>query len=202
MAVQWDINGGYFETCNCDSVCPCAFLNPPTKGECTLLAGWHIAQGYYGDLSLNGLNVVLAAYSPGHMMEVPWKAALYLDETASEAQKNALTEIFTGKAGGHPAKLAAHIGEFVGVKSVPIEYHSNGKERGLTIPNIADAEIKDFIGDNNESVTVTARPWSIVPKTGTVLAKSERMSFDDYDFHWKLSGEHGAHADFDYNGAS
>lgn len=200
MTVQWDINGAYFESCNCDSVCPCAFLSPPTRGECTLLAGWHIDRGYYGDVSLDGLNVVLAAYAPGHMMEVPWQAALYLDEQASDAQKRGLEEIFTGKVGGHPSRITAHIGEFVGIRSVPIKYHSNGKERGLTIPNIADVAIKDVAGDHGSSVTVTARPWSIVPESPSVIAKSDHMSFDDYDFHWKLAGEHGAHSEFTYRG--
>ena len=34
MAENWSIKGGFFETCNCEVACPCAFLSPPTEGEC------------------------------------------------------------------------------------------------------------------------------------------------------------------------
>ena len=33
---------------------------------------------------LSGLNVALAVHSPGSMIEVPWRVALYLDERATE----------------------------------------------------------------------------------------------------------------------
>jgi hypothetical protein len=36
-----------------------------------------------------------------------WKAAVYLDQRATEDQRNALLKIFGGQAGGHPARLAA-----------------------------------------------------------------------------------------------
>jgi hypothetical protein len=76
---------------------------------------------------LGGLNVALALYSPGHMLETKWQVALYLDETASEGQKNALTQIFTGQAGGHLSNLGPLIGEVPGSTSAPIEYGANGK---------------------------------------------------------------------------
>ena len=76
---------------------------------------------------LGGLNVALALYSPGHMLETKWQVALYLDETASEGQKNALTQIFTGQAGGHLSNLGPLIGEVLGITSAPIEYGANGK---------------------------------------------------------------------------
>jgi len=62
------------------------FLSPPTSGECTVLLAWHIDQGRFGQIELDGLNSVLAARSPGHMMEVKWKVALYLDERANQSQ--------------------------------------------------------------------------------------------------------------------
>jgi hypothetical protein len=70
MPDQWKLNGGYFEACNCDAACPCVFLGPPTQGECTVLVAWHIDKGNFGATSLDGLNTVLAAHSPGHMLQV------------------------------------------------------------------------------------------------------------------------------------
>jgi hypothetical protein len=121
---QWNLSGNYFETCNCEVACPCVFLSAPTSGECTVLVGWHIDQGSFGDINLNGLNAALAVHSPGNMVEVQWKVALYLDERASEQQKNALIQIFGGQAGGHFGRIAEHIGEVVGVKSAAIDYQA------------------------------------------------------------------------------
>src|SRR5208283_1644890 len=73
MPNSWKIAGSYFEACNCNPACPCVFLSPPTSGDCTVLLAWHIDQGHFGEVNLDGLNTALAAYAPGHMLEVKWK---------------------------------------------------------------------------------------------------------------------------------
>ena len=97
MADRWSLTGTYFEACNCEAACQCVFLSPPDVDECTILVGWHIDSGTMGDVSLDGFNVALAVHSPGHMAQVQWKVALYLDERASQAQGDALSQIFAGQ---------------------------------------------------------------------------------------------------------
>src|SRR5512135_1072165 len=146
MPEKWSLTGTYLETCNCEVGCPCVFLSPPTTGDCTVLVGWHIDKGSHGNVALDGLNVALAVNSPGHMATTKWKAALYFDDKASEAQKNALMQIFTGQAGGHPAVLVSFVGEVLGAKSVGIDYHANGKRRSLKIADVVEAEIEAING--------------------------------------------------------
>src|SRR5262245_3940783 len=147
MPNSWKIVGSYFESCNCDVACPCIFLKPPTSGDCTLLVAWHIEQGRFGQIDLDGLNAVLAVYSPaGRMLEVKWKVALYVDERANQDQRDALTQIFSGRAGGHLAGVAPLIGEVLGVKAVLIENRSEGKQRSLRMGDIANAEIEGLPG--------------------------------------------------------
>ena len=110
MADNWTISGSYFESCNCEAACPCVFLSPPTTGECTLLVGWHIDSGNMNGVNLSGLNAALAVHSPGHMIEVPWRVALYLDENATEEQAGALGQIFGGQAGATLPFLASTSG--------------------------------------------------------------------------------------------
>src|SRR5262245_41543319 len=119
---QWKLSGTYFETCNCDTGCPCAFGSAPTEGFCNAIVAWHVKAGAYGDVTLDGLNVALLVDATGNMVESKWKAALYLDQKASEPQRKALQAIFSGNAGGHPAALASFIGEMLGTKSVPMSY--------------------------------------------------------------------------------
>ena len=116
MPNSWKIAGSYFEACNCNPACPCVFLSPPTSGACTLLVAWHIDKGHFGEVNLDGLNTALAVHSPGHMLEVKWKVALYVDERANQDQQGALTQIFSGQAGGHLAGVAPLIGEVLELK--------------------------------------------------------------------------------------
>jgi len=200
MATDWKLSGSYFETCNCEAACPCVFLSPPTTGDCTVLVGWHIDRGAHEGRSLDGLNVVLAVHSPGHMAEVKWKAALYLDQRASDEQRESLTTIFGGQAGGHPAVLASHIGEILGVSTVPIEFYSQGKRRSLSIPDIAEAEIQAIDGRGGDA-TVENHILAIAPGHPAVVARSTSMSYDDHGLSWSMSNKTGFYSPFTYQGA-
>ena len=120
MAENWTVEGHYMEACTCEAACPCIMLSAPTEGSCTAIVGWQVMSGRYGDVRLDGLNVAAGVYSPGHMKELDWSAALYINERANAQQREALTQIFGGSAGGHPARIAEHIAEVKGVHFVPI----------------------------------------------------------------------------------
>lgn len=200
MADNWNISGTYFETCNCEAACPCVFLSPPTTGECTLFIAWHIDEGSFGDTSVNGLNVALAVHSPGHMTQVQWKVALYLDDKASQAQQEVLTQIFAGQAGGHFAVLGQHIGEVAGVTNAAIEYQAEGKKRSIRIAGIAEADIEAIQGGGGADVLVSGNPLAIVPGEPQVVARSGRLSYNDHGMNWELSGKNGFYSPFTYKG--
>jgi len=200
MGSQWNINGTYFESCNCDTACPCVFLSSPTTGDCTALVGWHIGNGHFDVINLSDLNAVMAVHSPGHMAEVPWQAALYVDSRADSGQRDAMTKIFSGQAGGVPAVLASHVGEFLGVKNVEIVYCSEGKNRSLKIPGIAEAEIEAIGGQGDGETTIAGHPLAIAPGFPVVVAKSKRMNYADHGFHWEISQKNGFYSPFAYDG--
>ena len=200
MAGQWKLDGTYFEACNCETACPCVFLSAPSAGECTVLVAWHIDKGSFGATALDGMNVALAAHSPGHMLQTKWRAALYLDERANAEQRDALTRIFAGQAGGHPANLVPLIGEVLGVKAAPIEYRAEGRRRRLAIGNLAVADIEAISGQNGADVTITNHPLCVVPGTPAVVAKSERVTYRDYGYQWEITGKNGFYSAFAYQG--
>ncbi|MBA2762358.1 MAG: DUF1326 domain-containing protein [Segetibacter sp.] len=199
MSEKWKLAGTYFEACSCDIACPCTFLSAPTTGECNALVGWHIDNGNFANINLNGLNVGMAVHSPGHMLEVKWRAALYLDETASEEQKNALTQIFTGQVGGHPAVLVSFIGEVLGIKSVPVEYEANGKRRRLKIADVLETEI-EALDQGGADVTINNPPLGLAPGYPLVVAKSKKLQYKDHDLQWDISGKNGFYSPFTYQG--
>ena len=179
MAANWNLTGSYFEVCNCEVACPCVFLSAPSHGECTVLLAWHIEKGRSGETSLDGLNVALAAHAPGHMMQVKWNVALYLDERANESQRQALTQIFGAQAGGEPAALGPLIGKVLGVRAVRIDYEAEGRRRSLRIPKIAEMEIAALEGQGGREVTLNDVPLTAVPNQTAVVAKSKKLSFHD-----------------------
>lgn len=196
--MTWSLKGTYFESCNCDVACPCLFLSPPTEGECTALVGWHIEDGKDEGVSLSGLNVALAVHSAGHMATTQWNVAVYVDERADEAQNASLMKIFGGKGGGHPARLAGHIGEVVGVRSVPIQFSAKDGKHALNIPDIADVEIEPVTGQGGGPVTIEGHPLCIAPGFAATAAKSSKMVFSDHGMSWNLSEKTGVFSPFAY----
>lgn len=199
---DWSLSGTYFETCNCETACPCVFLSPPTEGDCTVLVAWHIDKGHYGGTTLDDLNVALAVHSPGHMTQTKWKVAAYFDEKADQAQNDALHAIFGGKAGGHPAVLASFIGEIVGARNVPMRFRTDGRTSSLSIPGVTEAEIEYIKGQGDQPILVENHPLCIAPGKPAVAARSKRFSFSDFGWNWQLSGRNGFISPFEYGSAS
>ena len=54
---QWHVAGDWFDVCKCNVPCPCEFAQAPTYGDCEGILVWHVNEGNYGDVSLDGLNV-------------------------------------------------------------------------------------------------------------------------------------------------
>ncbi|MBS0331086.1 MAG: DUF1326 domain-containing protein [Proteobacteria bacterium] len=198
METQWKVAGTYFEACNCEAACPCVFTSPPTDGDCKALIGWHIDRGTFSGTTLDGLNAALFAYAPGHMLQTKWKVALYVDERADAQQMDALTKIFSGAAGGHLSALTPLIGEVLGVRSAAIDYRLEGKQRSLTIPQVAQMEIEAMPGQGGEDVTLTRIPFTPVPGYPTVVCRSKRLSFHDHGFDVEISKKNGFYSPFSY----
>jgi len=192
------VSGTYFESCNCDAACPCVFLSEPSEGECTALVGWHIEEGIADGLQLDGLNVALALVSPGHMAQVPWSVALYLDERADGKQSDVLTRLFTGQLGGHPERLASHIGSVMGISSVAIDFTAEGRRRSLRIGDVGTVEIEGVEGQQGEPVTVTGHPLCIAPGYPSEVARSKQLSYHDHGLNWELSEKNGFFSPFAY----
>jgi hypothetical protein len=199
MSHKWQLSGTYFETCNCDTTCPCIFLSDPTQGDCNVLVAWHIEEGNFNGVRLNDLNVAFAAHSPGNMATTPWKAAVYFDANASDAQKDALMQIFTGQAGGHPSRLVSHVGEVLGVSSRPMTYLAKGRERSLTVAGVAKAEIEALAtGQGGDEITVENHPLCVAPGFKAVVGKSKQLRYHDYGMNWEFSDKNGLYSSFAY----
>ena len=125
---QWHLVGDWFDVCNCDIPCPCEFAQPPTGNFCQGVLSYHIRDGHYGDVPLDGLSLVTLGAFEGNIWagEARMTMGLFIDERADDRQRQALQAIFGGQAGGWPAGFAELVGELRGVEFVPIEFEVAG----------------------------------------------------------------------------
>jgi hypothetical protein len=196
---DWDLHGSYFEACNCKTACPCVWLQPPSEANCKLLVAWHIESGHLNSEKLDNLNIALACFSPGHMADGNWQAALYVDERASDKQFDAITQIFAGKIGGHPAILMSFVTEVWGIKKVKIDYQEEGNKRRLFIPDIAQAEVESIQGIKGGDATIDNPPLCVVASHPAVVAKSINYEYQDYAHAWKFTERNSYYSLFHYH---
>ena len=204
---KWNLEGDYFEGCNCDLICPCIFKGDPDEGYCNLTVAWHIQKGNYdadgnnNKINLDGLNVVALFHTPGNMLTGPkWNAAMYVDERATKEQIDSLTTIYSGQAGGFFAVITNLIGKMLGVKSVPIEFGIDGKRRWVRIKDLLQLEIEGFVGaDPNKEALVVNPALSVVPGYNLVVAQSSKYAYNDHGMQWDNSGKNGFYSRFSYS---
>src|SRR3954471_14992415 len=160
VATAWQIRGSYFESCNCDAICPCRRVDGvaggrSTHGICTGVLSWLIEDGRTDDVALAGLPVALACRYSDDEPGSPWTWALYLDERASSEQRDVLEAIYTGRLGADAEKhfpWAWKASELVAVRPVEIEVDHTRRRQWLRIRDHVSVRIRDRF-DGGETVT-------------------------------------------------
>ena len=132
------------------------------------------------------------------MKDGSWQAALYVDEQAEDQQFDAITQIFGGKQGGHPAVLMSFVSEILGVNKVKIDYQIQDNRRRLIIPNIAQAEIESIQGIGGGDATIANPPLCVVPSHPAVVARSNDYQYQDYGKKWEFTERNGYYSSFIY----
>ncbi len=83
--VDWMIRGPKMVSCNCDYGCPCEFLAPPTRDICEGFDAMEIAEGWFGDVRLDGLRIASTYHWPGPVHEGKGVTQGVIDARATEA---------------------------------------------------------------------------------------------------------------------
>src|SRR5438445_446856 len=140
-ATAWHVHGQYYETCSCDFVCPCVpgqLTVRPTKGTCTFAMAFRIDSGSYGSVSLDDLGFIVLGFTPEEMGKGNWSVGIIADERASGEQRDAITAIASGAAGGPMSALSGLIGKFLGVESAPIAFDRRGATWSVSAARLVD----------------------------------------------------------------
>lgn len=203
--MSWRMKGDYFENCNCDAHCPCTASGlhaQPTNGNCRVVFAVHLDEGNLDGVPLDGLNWVLALETPGVMAEGNATAALYLDDRATPAQAQALGTIVSGQAGGVPQLIGQMIpiSNFLGVKSVPIEFRKDGLKRQVRLGGIGEIAIEAYAGADGGPVTIGNVHHPFAQNNTLTLGTASTSRFADDNFAWDNTGKNAHYSPFEWTG--
>jgi hypothetical protein len=204
VATAWQIRGSYFESCNCDPICPCRRIDGvaggrSTHGICAGVLSWLIQEGDADGTGLAGLKVALALRYDDDEPGSPWTWILYLDEQATETQRRALEAIFTGRLGGDAQThfpWAWKPSRLVAVRPVAIELDHTRRRQWLRIRNQVTVRIRERFPDE-------AAVTCVIPghdRDGEELVADE-LAVDDGPLSFEFRGKCGYATTFDYSGA-
>jgi hypothetical protein len=200
----WQIRGLYFESCNCDAICPCRRIDGvaggrSTHGVCTGVLSWLIEAGAVDGVDVSGLPVALASRYSDDEEGSPWTWILYLDAGASEEQRSALEGIFTGRLGGDAERhfpWAWKASELVAVRPVAIEVDHTRRRQRLRIRDHVSVRIRGPYEGAGETETC------VIPgheRDGEELVADE-LFVEDGPLAFSYRGVCGYGSTFDYAG--
>lgn len=204
----WHLVGDWFDICSCDIPCPCEFAQAPTNNACQGVLAWHVRQGHYGDLRLDGLNLLALGAFEGNIWagEAKVRMGLFIDERADPRQREALQTIFGGQAGGWPGSFAALVGEFRGVAFVPITFEvaDDLSFWRAAIPNQVEGRAEALAGPTTppgQRVQLLNPPGSEVGPGGVATwGRSTVVRAEGFGFTWTGEARSSKHIPFDWRG--
>ena len=88
---QWWMKRDWFDVCSCNIPCPCEFAQPPTNNHCDGVMAYHIREGAYGDVRLDGFSIIAVLRFDGNFWsgEADVIFGIFIDERADERQRDA-----------------------------------------------------------------------------------------------------------------
>ena len=205
---SWWMKGDWFDVCSCDVPCPCSFAQAPTRNRCEGVLAWHVREGAYGDVRLDGLNVVGVSVFEGNVWakENPVSLGIFMDQRANPAQREALQKVFSGQAGGWMGVFGELVGEVRGLEFVPIEFEvaKDLAHWRAEIPGKLKAFAEALTGPTTPPgarVQLHNAPGSEVgPGQVATWGKTVDNEVDAFGLRWSWAGQSSKHIPFDWTG--
>ncbi len=90
--IPWAVKGDYTASCSCKpACCSCNFGFEPILGNCDGSGLLEIKEGYYGDVRVDGISLVMV-HEKGKLGKLP-SIKHYISEKATDQQHNAATQL-------------------------------------------------------------------------------------------------------------
>ena len=195
---KWQLTGTVFIACNCDWGCPCNFNALPSKGFCEGGWTWHVETGAVDGVALDGLNFSVLAKWPGAIHHGNGEGLILVDDRASDAQRDAIAAVTSGKFGGPWGILAWTWPTVHGPKAVPYRVHADGVRSTVAAGDVMELSCTTIKNPVNGA---EAHPGIVLPEglivkaadlgASTAFRLNDAISFDH-------SGQYIAVGKFNY----
>jgi hypothetical protein len=172
--MAYHLEGRLLEVCDCRVLCPCWIGEDPDNGTCDSALAYRIDAGKVGDVDVTGRTIALVSHIPGNILAGNIRSAVYVDQGASDAQQEALLNVYSGKLGGPIADFAKLIGEVVSVERAPITFDVQEGKGTLKIGDVSHAELEPYKGADGSTTTLTNTVFSTVPGAPVFVGKATR----------------------------
>lgn len=189
--MTYAVSGSYFESCNCDPICPCRMTDGipggrSTYGVCYGALAWQVEDGRVGEVDVTGLMVALTVMYDDDELGSPWTIVLHVDADGSEQQRAGLADVFLGNLGGPHVGLLPWVRKarhLVEVRVDSIELVPDGDGYKLNVGTAVRVSATRRVESN--AVVRCGIPGYDQP--GRELVADE-LRIDDDPFRWELSG--------------
>ena len=200
---DWNLKADYVETCNCDYGCPCNFNGFPTDGFCRALVLYHIRDGNFGKVKLEGLDVITALSWPKAIHEGNGTEQLYITKKADGSQRDAIIRIFSGQSKGD-GPFALFAGTFKYIlepQFTDIVTRIDGKKSSFSVPGIIDVQMESFVNPvtGEEQETKIELPKGFIWKLAQA-AKSKIMRISTPHLNFDDSGKNAFYSVVEFKG--
>ena len=196
---KWQLKGTAFIACNCDWGCPCNFNALPTKGFCEGGWTWHIDNGVVDDVRLDGLSFSVLVKWPGAIHHGNGEGVILVDASASDAQRDAIAALVSGKFGGPWGILAWTWPKVHGPKPVAYQVTNDGVR---SIIKAGDSLSLEYTTIKNPVNGAEAHPRMILPE-GLIVKEAELCASHLFNINDAIamdhSGQYGAIGPFNYS---
>jgi hypothetical protein len=197
--VTWRIAGAYFESCNCEAICPCRMVGGvaggrSTYGICFGVLGWRIDAGHANDVDLSGLCAALTIRYDDDEPGSPWSILLHVDDRGTREQRIAIEQIFLGELGGDVLRLpwVRKPRNLVDVRASKIRL-GDGAEHTLQVGDVITLRATRAV--ETEEPVACGIPGYHQP--GKELY-ADTLTVHDDPFDWELQGNCAFASAFDY----
>lgn len=197
--MPYQIEGRLLEVCTCNVLCPCWVGEDPDGGTCEGTLAWHVDKGAVNGVDVTGRTIAMLCHIPGNILLGNWNVRVYIDEKATDAQMDALLNVWTGKLGGPIADMAKLVSKVDSVEKVPIEFVVEGVKGTLKVGRSIEAALEPFKGATGKETALHDTIFSTIPGSPAFVGKASNYRADAPGFKVNIKNHNAVSGKFQFS---
>lgn len=195
--MAWNIAGTYYAPCSCKVGCPCIFGEMDgDQGWCSGTQAFDVRSGNVNGVDVGGVRMAWVADWPRGFLAGDGVGRIYWDPAISAQQRDALTQLVSGKLGGVFEAIGALVPKFLPPKEAPITFNKSGEETRITVGEFGQFVVKPLKGPGGETRVLHG---AAAFRDNIGLARGDGSYFRDPEMRPWVSAGHAEQTDFDWS---